>query len=451
MEKIKKKVNWGFSKLEYKLMERYLEEMAMKGWMLEEISNQKAIFSPTNPRTLKFCVDIASKSKKSLFKRDSEFDENYNKSCEWLGWHFITSYDQMQFFYAENYENTYRIHTDMESEKELIINTVWKKEMYKSLFYLICLIILSVYIFKFNRKILYYLIRSNDGMIFLLIPMIYIMASYSFISKLLWYFKIESTMSLKASRKHYKFARFRNTISDAFAYILQALSILVLFSDFFSKGLLYNLNIKLSVLAILGFVIFSCFIFVRIKEDLNKKMQVVFISSIFIGITILVYSMSSISLDEYAKNPNGIITIPDRYSVIKISDFIDTNEIDGNDFTISYNPLVLTHYKYEEYYSDNYNFYIIETEYFKCINKEIATILYNGIINEYKKRTYINAKIENISEKYWNCDKATLIYGDILLLLKGSEVIEIEVSQNLININDEKFREKVFEEFMNIN
>ncbi|MBP1926147.1 hypothetical protein J2Z76_002011 [Sedimentibacter acidaminivorans] len=446
----KKKVNWGFSKLEYKLMERYLEEMAMKGWMLEEISSQKAIFTPINPRKIKYCVDIASKTKKSLFKRDSDFDENYNKSCERLGWHFITSYDQIQFFYAENHENTYRIHTDMESEKEFIINTVWKKETYKSLFYLICLIILSVYIFKFNRKILYYLIRSNDGMIFLLIPMTYIMVSYSFISKLIWYFKIESTMSLKASQKHYKFARFRNIISDTFTYILQILSILVLFSSYFSKGLLYNLNIKLSVLAILGFIIISCYIFVRIKEDLNKKWQVVFISSIFIGITILVYYMSSISLDEYAKNPNGIQVIPDKYSVIKISDFINTNKIDRNDFTISYNPLVPTHYKYNEYYSDSYNTYMAGTEYFKCMNKEIATILYNGIISEYKKRTYISAKIENISEKYWNCDKATLIYDDTLLLLKGSEVIEVKISQKLTNIYYEKFRKKILEKFMKV-
>jgi hypothetical protein len=40
-------------------------------------------------------------------------------SCESLGWHFITSYDQMYFFYAEKNENTYRMHIEPELEQKL--------------------------------------------------------------------------------------------------------------------------------------------------------------------------------------------------------------------------------------------------------------------------------------------------------------------------------------------
>lgn len=442
----KKKINWGFSKLEYKLMEQYLEEMAMKGWLLEEIDKQKAIFTPTNPRKLKFCVDITSKLKKSSYDGDN-FDEKYEKSFERLGWRFITSHDKMQFFYAEYYENTYRIHTDIELEQELVIDTVWKKEAYKSLFFLVSLIILSIYIYKFNNKILYYIVLSNWTAL-MLIPMIYIMAIFSIISKLIWYIKIKSNMNLKVSQKHYKFAKFRNVISDAFNYILQVFSILVLLSSFFPRGILYNFNIKLSVVAILGFVVCSCFLYIRVKEELNKKWKMFFVSSIFIGITILVYFMSRISLDEYTYNPRGIQIISNKYSVINISDFIDTSEIDSNDFTRSYNPLVPINYKYYEYYSDAKNGYNAETEYYKCFNKYIAGIIYDGILDKYKNRNYSNVKIVGISAEYWNCDKATLISEDTLLLLKDNKVIKVEISKYLVNIYDDKLREKIFEKFM---
>nr|WP_312577151.1 DUF2812 domain-containing protein [Sedimentibacter sp.] len=443
-----KKVNWGFSKLEYKIMEQYLAEMAIKGWMLDEINKKKVIFTQTNPRKLKFCVDIAPKSKKSLLNDEGNNDiiENYKKNCERLGWHFITSYDQVHIFYAENYENTYRIHTDIESEKELLINTIWKKEIFNSLLFVIFLTLATVFIYKY--KALHNNLILDNWIIFLFIPVAYFAAVVSATNKFVWYFKIKSKVNYHIDHKYLKFAKIRNAISDFIVYLFQVYSIFILVMGFFPRGILDNLNTKLSVLAILLFVVCSCYIYMKIRDVLNKKWEILFISGIFIGITILVYIMARISLYEYNDNPKSIQIVPEQYSIIRISDFIDTKEIDNNEFTRNYSPLVPVNYEYYEYYSNNNDTYITETDYYKCLNEYIASIIYDGIIYEYEKKTYINNKVTSTSSEYWNCDKATLINDDTLLLLNDSEVIKIRVSEKLINIYADKFREKLFEKFM---
>lgn len=455
----KKKINWRFKKLEYKLMEEYLEEMAMKGWMPSEINNDKAIFVSTNPRQLKFCVSISPYVSTLIHDVDGGLIDEYKSSCESLGWHFITSYDQMYFFYAEKYENTYRIHTDLELEQKLVFDNVWKKELFKSIGMFIYFIVITWLNF-FTKGYFDYRVLVNWFALltmFVLLPLACIVSITPVISNLIWYFKVKYNMNYNANKKSLKLVKFRNAFFDLQSYIITVVLVLVLGYYFFPKGIFDNWTTNLSLISVLAIVVCCCALYMKFKRKTSKTVKILSIFSIFAGITILIYIIAQTSLNNEINNPNDDIQIISyKYPVIKISDFTDIDEIDSNSFNKSYSPLVPNGYIYNEEYDGDAqgDYYDAATEYYKCINEKVASILYDGIIADYENRRYFRGKIVSIYEKNWNCDKATSITdsifdNEILLLLRGSEVIKIEISDNLINIYNEKFRQKILEKFMN--
>ncbi|MBP1926146.1 hypothetical protein J2Z76_002010 [Sedimentibacter acidaminivorans] len=453
----KKKINWRFKKLEYKLMEEYLEEMAIKGWMPSEIDNNKAIFVKIDPRQLKFCVSISPYKSTLIHDVDDDLIDEYRSSCEALGWHYITSYDQMYFFYAEKYENTYRIHTDPELEQKIVLDNVWKKELFRSIGIFIYFIAITWMNF-FTEGYLDYRILVNWFKLltmFFLLPLACIVSITPVITNLIWYFKVKSNMNYNVSSKSLRFVKLRNAVLDIESYTLIVLLVPVLGYYFFPKGILDNWTTNLFLITILSITV--CCFYLYFKEKTSKTVKMLSIFSIFIGITILIYIMAQSSLSNEISNANDDIQIISyKYPVIKISDFADIGEIDSNSFNKSYSPLVPNGYIYSEDYNDavkgkNYD---VTTEYYKCISEKVASIVYDGIIADYENGKYFRGNIENIYEKNWNCDKVTLITdsifdNEILVLLKDSEVIKIEISDNLINIYDEKYRQKILEKFMN--
>lgn len=457
---VEKKINWRFNKLEYKLMEEYLTEMAMKGWFPTEISKNKAIFIPTEPRQLKFCVNIEANSKTSFLNKDNEVLGRNKEFCEKLGWHFITSYDQMQFYYAEKYENTYPLQSDIEVEQKLVINNIWKKEIYKNVFYLMLFISSIIFLYLIRHNFDYKILVDGSSFINLLIlfPITYIIVFASIINNFFWYFRAKENIGLK-EKKSLKIVKFRNALSDFGGYIMTAISALILVNSFFPRGVLYNWTTKSSIILILVFTIGGSLAYNKFKERINKTTKNVFIFSIFLGITILVYMMAQMSLNEEVNNPKGLQVVPEKYSIIKISDFSEIDEINDNSFIVRHSPLVPVSYRYYEYYQDDsqgvYISYDATTEYYKCINESIASVIYDGILDDYKnEKHYYKKDIKSIPTEYWSSDKATLIsseIGDILLLLKNNEIISIEVSEKLVNVFDYEFKVKVLEKFINNN
>jgi len=460
----KKKINWRFNKLEYKLMEEYLQEMAMKGWFPSEINGNKATFIPTEKRKLKFYVNInpnPNPNADNLFHEgDDELQYKYKDSYEKLGWHFITSYDQMCFFYAEIYENTYFVQKDLELEQELVINKIWKKEMLKSVGLTIFYISFIAFIFYFswfNEGIFNYKILLDWPTLFnlfVILPFAFIICIVIIIRNIIWYFK--TTSNIKNNNKSLKFVKLRNKLYDIGNYIVLVISILILINNFFPRGFLFDWNTKSLFIAIIVFSVCSCIIYNIYKDKVNKKGQIIFILGIFIGVTILVYLMAKISLIDDINNPNDLQNVPEKYSIIKISDFSEINEIDYNNFTMKQSPFVPVSYHYYESYEDDsqgvYISYYASTEYYNCINEKIANIIYEGKLKENENKKYYNKIIRIISAEYWNCDKAILMSNntsDVLLLQKDNKVIEIDISKKLVYVFDYEYKVKVLEKFIN--
>jgi len=479
----KKKINWRFNKFEYRLMEEYLYEMAIKGWFPSEIHEKKAIFVQTKPRQLKFCVNILTNLTTTFHNGESDIIGQNKDSCERLGWHFITSYDQIQFYYVENYENTYPIKTDLELEQKLVIDKELKKEIYKSLavfIYFSFILVTTLYGYYFRKGFIDYKILVNWTSlleIFLLMPLAFIITMARVISNVFCYLNVKSNIGLKNNKKSLRLVKLRNVIFDVGDYLLIIISILILLSIFFSMGLLYNWKVKLFLATILVFIVCNCYFYFKAKEINSKKVTITSLCSIIVGIVVLVYILAEVSLYKDLNRPKDMLIISDEYPVIKITDFSDTiiGEIDGttsnynyspllplkeeyheNDFNKGYSPLVPISYNYYESYKNDYKhfYYTTTTEYYKCINSSVASIIYEGILDEYKNKEYYIKDIKSGSTENWNCDRVILLSSKIInmvLLLKDNEIIRVDISVDLVNVYDNNFREKVLERFMKYN
>lgn len=98
-----------FKEHECKAVKQYLEEMALKGWILEDISLRFFIFKKSKPKKLKFTVDICTDLKSG----------EYKEYCEASGWSYICETNNYLIFYTEN-DNITPIQTD----KDILLNKV---------------------------------------------------------------------------------------------------------------------------------------------------------------------------------------------------------------------------------------------------------------------------------------------------------------------------------------
>lgn len=126
-------------------IERHLEKMAAKGWMIERVDGFGWRYRRIEPQTLRFAV--------TYFPKASDFDPGpteeqqvYHDMAEKTGWHYAGSWAQMQFFYTDQ-PDAVPIETDPELELETI-HAAMKKSFLPwcgmllaiSLFYLIRLL-----------------------------------------------------------------------------------------------------------------------------------------------------------------------------------------------------------------------------------------------------------------------------------------------------------------------
>lgn len=105
-------------------IERHLERMAAKGWMIERVDGFGWRYRRTEPQTLRFAV--------TYFPKASDFDPGptegqqlYHAMTEQAGWHYAASWAQMQFFYTDR-PDAVPIETDPALELETIHTTMKK-------------------------------------------------------------------------------------------------------------------------------------------------------------------------------------------------------------------------------------------------------------------------------------------------------------------------------------
>jgi len=115
-----KKVLFTFAAYDYTGIEKYLEKQASEGWMLKRFTGVFMEFSKVEPKKLRFSVTYFSKAT-GFEPKPSKEQEHYMDLCEYTGWKFVTSCDQMQIFCTED-----EYATPLETDPIMKVNNIHK-------------------------------------------------------------------------------------------------------------------------------------------------------------------------------------------------------------------------------------------------------------------------------------------------------------------------------------
>jgi hypothetical protein len=446
-------VFWGFFSLDYRAMKTYLEEMAEKGWMLEKIGLQQhlAKFRAIEPQQLKFYVDVF-KEGGPLTPEKTEESEAYRRLCEESGWKFITSYDYLQFFYAEKDSDPVPIQTDEVLEQEIVEHTLLRNELRGFLIFSL----IAAFIFINSIPIKYNILLSFTGVagIFLL-PIIYIFAAVPAVYSIIRILKARSNIKkgLPIDKPTMKNARKRIILFYGSTWIILLMLVLFIIVDAFftpqiviqtllgpSIGIIVGLGIRYYTkkkarekgdsIPVIIFAVFMVFIFIYtagpfIFKGLEDTYKV---TSVPEGYPI-------ITLDEISKEPSKISTLT-------------------REFKRGSSPVTPKHYMYGEFVNGNGYAESLNVKYYNTIDPYYAAIIFNGIRHDLEKgfkwdgmtifdRTIIS---DEEMKSLWDVDNLVLTQErDVIIIQKGSIVLNFSGD---IDFSDKQTRELIISRFL---
>ncbi|QVK21582.1 DUF2812 domain-containing protein [Mycoplasmatota bacterium] len=396
----KKRKFWGFYSLDYKAMEKYIEDMARKGWMLEKVNRFIATFKKTKPQNIKCSIDVFPKSKSLNFERLDE----YRQFCEESGWNYITEYDSFQFYYASHSDNPIPIQTDKEIEKTIVESTILKREIISSIsfFIMVCL-----YSFMGVLDFRYTMLYSNTSTILLLVMpvMIIIMllqSIYLIITK--WRIK-KGISSLKSSSSNAVIRRFCFSLVPV---IILLLTVIVIVID-----VILGTKFIAAIFAPIFLIGGTLFILSKNKISSTRMKVIIGIITLIFGTVASFFSTLSYINSAIGKaNEYG-----SDYPVMELGDFLERKTIVAvNSFSDNFSIIVPQNYVHWEIQNDGVS---IRTKYLMAANIHFASIIFDGMLNDELR----NGETQVNANSYWNIDKAIFIEDKSRVLLQNENVV----------------------------
>lgn len=428
----KKRVFWNFIATDYKAMEEFLENMARKGWMLKKIGalSGAAIFEKIPPSNIKFYVDVF-KDGGPLVPENILDVKEYRSLCEDAGWHFITSQDYLQFFYAEEGVEPIPIQTDGEMERKLVIKTMLKGELIH--------LVLIVFIL---REILYELFFiphmffiNTPRMIMGISLIIFIISSIGKLGYfLIWV--IRTRGKLKGSNTleppNLKAARLRALIFDGVK--VSAMWIVVVFMLIDARARINEIAFILIIVAMsVGLAGLSRFIIKKKGKRKDDGLYFSFIGAfiVFVFLFIVIYSLSGVLMDRDYKEE---IIIPKDYPIVDVEELLGARQMEEPwyDFNSDSSYFIPLSYNAKGGISG----YYLGITYYRSKEDSFSKLVFKGQVNTLKRyfRSFRKYRIEvekvkedeELREK-WQADQ--LIIGErenSIVIRKGKYVLGIE-------------------------
>lgn len=104
----------------YPNVEKDLEAMALKGWILHKIlMNSIFIFKKDTAKELTYSISLFETETFFSAKRKEEIRE-FEELCEKIGWTYCTSSNVFHIYYKDKNSAANLIHTDIEEEFQLM-------------------------------------------------------------------------------------------------------------------------------------------------------------------------------------------------------------------------------------------------------------------------------------------------------------------------------------------
>lgn len=184
MKETKRRIEF-YSLYDHTGIEKHLEKMASKGWMITEIGHTFWKYRRIEPQTLAFSVVYYPKE---VTKNEMTADrQEFIDLCSVAGWEFVMSDDQLHVFCNKN-ENAVPIETDAEIQVECIHKFAKSEILFNYSFVavasLVCIAVFTYFLLKEPIETL-----SDDLYKFLFYPFYIPFSIWNIVSYLAWYKK----------------------------------------------------------------------------------------------------------------------------------------------------------------------------------------------------------------------------------------------------------------------
>lgn len=187
MKETKRRIEF-YSLYDHTGIEKHLEKMAAKGWMLKDIGTHMWKYRRIEPQSLSFSVVYYPK--KVINDEMTADRQSFIDSCTVAGWKFVMSHGRLHVFCNES-ENPVPIESDAKTQVESIHGFAKSEIICSNLIVLFLALGFMVwFIYRVNKEPVETL--SDDMEMFLIFPFSILLSVWSIIKYLVWYKKAKS-------------------------------------------------------------------------------------------------------------------------------------------------------------------------------------------------------------------------------------------------------------------
>lgn len=276
-----------FYSFEISSIETYLEKMALKGWKLEKLSNLYIKFRRTQPKSIKYTIDIVD-GITAYGEADSAVVLEYREKLGSIGWNYCCEYNNLQIFYKEYATEKKSISKKGITEKKLLFRNSVTNLIYKFVF--IGFFIFAKYLSIAKGRDLGFLADNENivsSLVFTGVLIVYII-------DLIRLIKFRLSTTYKDENKNIYWIRFKG-ISIFIILLLAALFFIALLLISSTE----DSNITISILAIIISVLLFLYLLQNKKDNAKKKVT---ISSIFIILITTIFIINNFFIANIFKN-----------------------------------------------------------------------------------------------------------------------------------------------------
>lgn len=409
--------------------EEYLENMALKGWLLQSAMGAYLKFKRIEPKKIKYSVDILQDV--SVFDHnDSDDALEYREYCQAAGWNFVCEIGKIQIFFSENEEKTIPIRTDESEKFKLVLKSSFPSLGIQMLLTLIFALNIHLQLFK---GITGQALASNLGL-FTSIAMFSVIVTniIGFISFLIWVIKAKGQLRKNEFMPYnkYKQIKTKNVLRIGYAVILLILMLkLTIFDNPTNSEFMLLVLVMLSVT-----ILFMAFI----RRHINKKRYSKPISmSISIGGFVISIYLTIVVVGGAAI---WSITRPEKNKEVKEKA-----------------PLTFADFGYKE--SDNKESYLrmdesilakrLECDFSdadKNFSYETFQSQYSWVVRFYEKRLF--ARLKNYGRDLWKIN--TNLPDSIEVYTDSEKSVYVLVSENKVVYSRKGLKNISESEFLNL-
>lgn len=405
-----------FYSYEIGALETYLEEMALKGWMLEKISNLYIKFRKIEPKNIKYTIDIID----GILEK-GDLDENlaleYKEKFLNLGWNYSCEFNKLQVFYKENEDRKSIIRKRENKEIQALFHNSLNELILRTVFISFILLIQLKSIFK-GENLNYF--TNNASILGLSILVIFISTCLIDLYKLIK-FRLGNNKEKSSSTL---WIRFKGSIITIIFLTAIIGVITILFEN--NKE---DFDIKLIILSIISGLFLLGYFIENKKDSIKKKLT---ISSCFIITIVSIVVLNNFLVSNIFKNKsNGVKS--KQYS-LSLEDFNDEVSREEDIYVDEESSFIAN----KLFYTANGKKMKLSYELFESDYRFMVNWNFNKMMNWFEKQgicyNEIKTNLPNEVKVYTNEEENNYI---ILSLNKVIEVIglyEINDKEEVLNV-----------------